>query len=281
MLFLATCVTTWLSGGFAFAATLMAILICHEFGHYIVARRHGIEVSLPMFIPLPPGVTLGTLGAVIRMKRPISDRNALFDMAAAGPIAGLIVALPLLVFGLTLSEIQPENAANVIEGNSVLYASIKYAMFGRWLPSHGIDVALHPMAFAAWVGLLVTSINLMPIGQLDGGHIARALLGDAHERWSARLNVALPIIGVVIASVMLRVALAAGRDLVDGLGYALHGLVPWCVWAILLATMRGFAGAYHPTVGDAPLDPRRRKLAIAMFVIFALVLTPVPFRPVL
>jgi membrane-associated protease RseP (regulator of RpoE activity) len=279
-LFLACCVTTTWVGGIAFGATLMGILTCHELGHYIVGRRHGVDVSLPYFIPLPPP-TLGTLGAVIRMKNPIEDRGKLFDVGAAGPIAGLVVAIPLLVIGLYLSELGPPTEGSFIEGNSILYALLKYAVFGRWLPGDGIDVQLHPMAFAGWVGLLVTMINLMPIGQLDGGHIAKSTLGDAHEKWSARLHIALPIIGFVVGGVMLVQARNADREWAEAIRYAGNGLTPWMVWTILLGWMRRNAGEYHPPVGETPLDPTRRKLAFAMLVIFVLIATPVPFRPVL
>jgi membrane-associated protease RseP (regulator of RpoE activity) len=280
-LFAATCATTWWAGGAAFSATLMAILVCHEAGHYVVGRRHGVPISLPYFIPLPPQISLGTMGAVIRMDRPISDRNALFDVGAAGPIAGLVIAIPLLVVGLHLSEVGPPTPDSLIEGNSILYAGLKYAVFGRWLPGGGVDVQLHPMAFAGWVGLLITMINLMPIGQLDGGHVARAAIGAAHERWSARLHVALPAIGAAAGLVMLAVALDAGRGLTDALVYASYGVAPWLMWTLLLGVMRRQAGEYHPPVGDVPLDPARRRRAIAMLVVFALIATPVPFRPVL
>lgn len=279
-LFIACCVTTTWVGGFAFGATLMGILTCHELGHYVVGRRHGVDVSLPYFIPLPPP-TLGTLGAVIRMRRPIEDRAKLFDVGAAGPIAGLVVAIPLLVIGLYLSDLGPPQPGSSIEGNSILYALLKYAVFGRWLPGDGLDVQLHPMAFAGWVGLLVTMINLMPIGQLDGGHIAKAALGDSHEKWSARLHVGLPILGFVVGGVMLVQARGAGHDWAEAIKYASSGLVPWLVWTVLLGWMRRNAGEYHPPVGETPLDPTRKKLALAMLVLFVLIATPVPFRPVL
>lgn len=279
-LFLACCVTTTWVGGIAFGATLMGILTCHELGHYFVGRRHGVDVSLPYFIPLPPP-TLGTLGAVIRMRRPIEDRGKLFDVGAAGPIAGLVVAIPLLVVGLHLSDLGPPQPGSFIEGNSILYALLKYAVFGRWLPGEGIDVQLHPMAFAGWVGLLVTMINLMPIGQLDGGHIAKSALGDSHEKWSARLHLALPVIGFVVGGIMLAQARAAELDWADAIRYAGNGLTPWLVWTILLGWMRRNAGEYHPPVGETPLDPARKKLAFAMLVLFVLIATPVPFRPVL
>jgi membrane-associated protease RseP (regulator of RpoE activity) len=280
-LFLACCVTTTLAGGVAFGATLMGILTCHELGHYIVGRRHGVDVSLPYFIPLPPFGTLGTLGAVIGMRKPIHDRAKLFDVGAAGPIAGLVVAIPLLVIGLHLSKIGPIDPDGSLEGNSILYALLKYAVFGRWLPGDGVDVQLHPMALAGWVGLLVTMINLMPIGQLDGGHIAKSALGESHEKWSGRLHVALPIIGIVVGTAMLVAARAADRSWLGALKYASSGFMPWFVWTLLLGWMRRNAGEYHPPVGETPLDPRRRWLAVGMLVVFVIILTPVPFRPVL
>jgi membrane-associated protease RseP (regulator of RpoE activity) len=124
-------------------------------------------------------------------------------------------------------------------------------------------------------------INLMPIGQLDGGHVARAAIGASHERWSARLHLALPVIGLVAGSVLLADALGDGVALGDALGYAGYGVGPWLIWTLLLAFMRRQAGEYHPPVGDAPLDPARRRRAIGMLVVFVLIATPVPFRPVL
>jgi membrane-associated protease RseP (regulator of RpoE activity) len=289
-LFVAACITTTVTGylenrslaeGLAFGGTLMGILLCHELGHYVVARKRGVDASLPYFIPLPPFVSLGTMGAVIRMRTPIADRAALFDVGAAGPVAGLIVAIPLLVIGLSLSPLGPIVPGHSQEGNSLLYALLKYAVFGRWLPGDGVDVDLHPMAFAAWVGLLVTMINLMPIGQLDGGHVARAALGQAHEKWSARLHVLLPVIALVVFGVMLASAMHAGRDFWPAVDYAKTGAIPWLIWTLLLAWMRRQSGEYHPPVGDAPLGPVRRVLAFGMLVIFVLIATPVPFREVL
>jgi membrane-associated protease RseP (regulator of RpoE activity) len=270
-----------LSYGAYFAGTLMGILVCHEAGHYILGRHHGVDVSLPYFIPLPPQISLGTLGAVIRMDKPISDRNQLFDVGASGPLAGLAVAVPLLVVGLSLSTVGPQDPSGVIEGNSILYALLKYAVFGEWLPGNGRDVQLHPMAFAGWVGLLITMINLLPIGQLDGGHVARAVMGQSHERLSRRLHVILPIVGVAIGTAMFAIALGAGRGTGAALRYASYGVIPWTMWAVLLAWMRRQAGEYHPPVGDVPLDASRRRAAIVVFVVFLLIATPVPFRPVL
>jgi membrane-associated protease RseP (regulator of RpoE activity) len=220
------------------------------------------------------------------MRKPIEDRNALFDVGAAGPIAGLVVAIPLLVVGLMLSHVEPlqldaQHRYPVIEGNSILYALLKYAVFGRWLPSGGVDVQLHPMGYAGWFGLFLTVINLMPIGQLDGGHIARAALGQAHEKWSARLHIALPILGFGIGAAMFRVAQRGGADLGDALIYASYGMSPYLVWTLILGWMRQRAGEYHPPVHDAPFDRRRRRHAFAMLVLFFLIATPVPLRPAL
>lgn len=275
------CVTTYKAGGPYFAATLMAILACHEAGHFVVGRHHDAPVSLPYFIPLPWQVSLGTLGAVIRMDEPVRDRAKLFDIGIAGPLAGLAIAIPLLVIGLLRSKLIASVPGSNLEGNSILYVLLKLAVFGRWLPSGGVDVQLHPMAFAGWVGLLITMINLMPIGQLDGGHVARAALGDRHEVWSRRLHLALPVVGLVVASVMFVIARAAGKDVGGALAYAKYGAIPWFTWSLLLWYMRYQAGEYHPEVSSTPLGRGRQRAAIFMLVVFCLIATPVPFRPVL
>jgi membrane-associated protease RseP (regulator of RpoE activity) len=281
-LFLATCITTIIAGGPAFSATLMTILVCHEMGHYVAARRYGLDVSLPYFIPLPPMITLGTLGAVIRMRAPISDRNQLLVVGAAGPLAGLVVAIPALVIGLSLSKVGPIDPDSALEGNSVVYGLAKYAVFGRWLPSGNVDVNLHPMAFAAWVGLLVTMINLIPIGQLDGGHVMRAWLDDKHERISAYLHRGLIGVAAVGGTVLFFMATDAGMNTRQALGYAAVAMMPWLVWALALTGMRSLSGGeYHPPVVGAPLDRARRRLAIAMVIVFILLFVPVPMRPTL
>jgi membrane-associated protease RseP (regulator of RpoE activity) len=238
----------------------MTILLCHEMGHYLLARRHRIEVSLPYFIPLPPMISFGTLGAVIKMNAPIRDRNQLIDVGAAGPI---------------------EPGATQ-EGNSILYGLIKLTMFGQWLPSGGVDVHLHPMAFAAWVGLLITMINLIPIGQLDGGHVMRAGLGDRHERLSAILHRALIVVALLAGGYLFLLARADGADLVASLGFAGVGVAPWLVWAVALAVLRNLAdGEYHPPVSGPPLTAGRRRLMWAMLAVFVVLFSPVPMRPVL
>jgi membrane-associated protease RseP (regulator of RpoE activity) len=281
-LFVATCITTFIAGGAAFSATLMTILVCHEMGHYVAARRYGLDVSLPYFIPLPPMITLGTLGAVIRMRAPISDRNQLLVVGAAGPLAGLVVAIPALVIGLYLSKVGPINPDSALEGNSLVYGLTKYAVFGRWLPSGNTDVDLHPMAFAAWVGLLVTMINLIPIGQLDGGHVMRAWLDDKHERISAYLHRGLLLVALVGGTFLFFVGTHAGLNKLQALGYAGVAIMPWLVWSLALSGMRSLAGGeYHPPVQGPPLDRTRRRLAIAMVIVFLVLFVPLPMRPIL
>ena len=292
LLFVLTCGTTFVAGaqlagsfdvraGVQFAGTLMTILLCHEMGHYIVARRHQLDVSLPYFIPLPPFVSLGTMGAVIRMRRPISDRNQLIDVGAAGPLAGLVAAIPLLLVGLSLSPLgHSTQEGSVIEGNSLAYLALKFLVHGQYLPAaDGTDVQLHPMAFAAWVGLLITMINLIPIGQLDGGHIASAWLGPRHERMSGWLHRLLLVVGAAVVAFLLAEGRSAGWGWEDSLTRAALAGMPWLVWAVLLLVMRRLSGGvYHPPVEGEPLSPGRRVLAAVMVIVFVLLFTPIPLR---
>ncbi|MCA9543650.1 MAG: site-2 protease family protein, partial [Myxococcales bacterium] len=165
-----------LLSGWTFSVPLMAILLAHEFGHYIAGRIHGVSISPPYFIPMPL-VLLGTFGAVIRMRGRIRSRHALLDVGASGPLAGLAVALPVLAYGMWTSNIEPlpESGSFIIEGRSILYLGFLYALKGPIPEGH--DIMLSPTAFAGWAGLLVTMINLIPVGQLDGGHVAYALFG--------------------------------------------------------------------------------------------------------
>ncbi|HTE53869.1 MAG TPA: site-2 protease family protein [Kofleriaceae bacterium] len=294
-LFALTCITTFVAGtqlsgpfdpvgGAAFAATLMSILLFHEMGHYVVARRHGVDVSLPYFIPLPPFISLGTMGAVIRMRQPIRDRNQLIDVGAAGPLAGLAAAVPLLVLGLWLSPVAVNTSAQgVVEGNSLAYIALKFLVHGRYLPgADGADVQLHPVAFAAWVGLLITMINLIPVGQLDGGHIASGYLADRHERFSGRLHRFLLVIGGAVFTALVAEARASGWAWSDALSRALFASMPWLVWAILLAFLRRMSGGiYHPAVSGPEPTHGRRVLVGVMAIVFLLLFTPVPMRQVI
>jgi len=287
LLFALTCWSTYQSGGPVFAATLMTILVTHEMGHYVTARRHGLDVSLPYFIPLP-FIGIGTLGAVIRMRRPIEGRDALADVGMSGPLAGLVVAVPLLVIGLVLSPVtEIREGPAILEGNSVLYLGLKLLVKGQLLPSGGlgqplIDVQLGPMAMAAWVGLLVTFINLIPVGQLDGGHVAAALLGDRYERIAPWVHRGLAVVGGGVLVWLALAAHGAGRDLGGSLQYGIFGALPWLVWMLLLVLMRRMSGGrYHPPVGTEPLSPGRRRLCWVVAIVFVLLFTPVPMREAL
>lgn len=291
LLFALTCASTYMTGGGGrdgaiFAGTLMTILVCHEMAHYVAARRHGIDVSLPYFIPLPL-IGMGTLGAVIKMRSPIQRRDALADVGASGPLAGLLVAIPLLIVGLMQSPVQLVTEEGLIEGNSLLYAGLKLLVKGQLLPSGGagtpmVDVQLGPMAMAAWVGLLVTFINLIPIGQLDGGHIAVALFGNRYERVVRWLHGGLAAVGSVVLVTMSLEARCAGRDVWDALAYGASGALPWAIWVGLLLVMRKLsAGQYHPPVGPEPLSVSRRRLCLLAAVVFLLLFTPVPMREAL
>ncbi|MSO21092.1 MAG: site-2 protease family protein [Acidobacteria bacterium] len=176
LLFALTTVSTTLIQGWLFSASLLAILTAHEFGHYFAAKYWRVPATLPYFIPFPS--LFGTMGAFIKMSPRIPHRRALFDIAAAGPLAGLIVALPVTYIGITLSRIIPKTA---VPGNSISLSEPLLFQGLSWL-AHGsqadsVDMMLHPLAFAGWAGLFVTALNLLPIGQLDGGHISHSLFG--------------------------------------------------------------------------------------------------------
>ena len=244
--------------GVPYALTLLTILGVHEMGHYVMARRHKAETTLPYFIPMPIG--LGTMGAVIRLKSPIKNRKQLFDIGVAGPLAGLAVAIPLLIIGLSISPVTRASRFSPDPfhvGNSILYALLKFATKGEWLPSGHYDVALNAIAFPAWFGLIVTMINLLPIGQLDGGHVIFSMFG----RWQWKI--------AVIAEIVL---LVMGVYLAFTTGQLLN---VWIVWAILVQVF----GLRHPPPLDdlTPLDRKRRLIGWMTIAIFFLILTPLPF----
>lgn len=238
-----------LLAGWPYAVSLLGILVAHELGHFVVARRLGVPASPPYFIPFPFSV-LGTMGAVVRMAAPPKNRRHLFSVAMAGPIAGLVVAIPVLLIGLSLSTVAtaPAGVPVLQEGNSIFYALVKYLVFGRWLPSGEVDVFLHPVAMAGWTGLMVTGLNLIPAGQLDGGHIAYTLLGP-RSRWLGS--------GVVVALL--------------GLSFLWQG---WLLWAALALVL---GQAYAVPFDDmTPLTKGQCVLAILAFLIFLSLFTPIP-----
>jgi Zn-dependent protease len=216
-----------ISAGWPFAVSLLAILGAHELGHYFVGRHHGVNVTLPYFIPFPyPLGLFGTMGAFINMKEYPKNKRILLDIGLAGPFAGLVVAVPVLLLGLSLSKVSSlgiDSIGTVMEGNSLLYLGLKYLSFGQLLPAPltygetspllywigyfftgrpsplgGVDVSLHPVAWAGWAGLLVTMLNLIPAGQLDGGHVLLVLFGrEGAKKFRRVILVLLVLLGLV------------------------------------------------------------------------------------
>ena len=237
-----------LLNGWPFAVTLLGILVTHEFGHYALSRIHRVPASLPLFIPGPPHF-IGTFGAVIRMRSPIMNRRALFDIGVAGPIAGFIAAVVAILVGLSYSEVVPKEQTFGLQlGEPLLLQFFAWLMFGPIPPTH--DIVLHPIAFAAWFGFFVTAINLLPLGQLDGGHVVYAVLGRRQR------NLAIAIIPILIYL----------------------GLTGWPGW-ILWVGLAGIVGIAHPPVTDpsTQLGSTRRWVAWAALLIFIVTFAPVPF----
>lgn len=269
----------YLLTGWHFAAGLLGILLAHEFGHYLVGRARGENVTLPYFIPFPLSV-FGTMGAVISMKEVPKNKKHLLDIGIAGPLIGLLVAVPVLLIGLRLSTVGPisgdlpEGTVQMMEGNSILYLLAKYLSFGKLLPQPasygevspflywvkyfftglpfprgGLDVQIHPVAWAGWAGLFVTAINLIPAGQLDGGHVLYVLLGKEKAKRT------FPFILVALAV----------------MGFFWEG---WWLWAVLIL----FVGRRYAEPLDqiTPIDRKRKILAIIAMIVFILTFIPVP-----
>jgi len=260
--------------GWPFAVSLLGILLAHEFGHYFAGRYHKTAVSLPYFIPFPASL-LGTMGAFINMKERPRNKRILLDIGIAGPLAGMVVAIPVLLYGLSRSTLSIITAVpgSFVEGNSLLYLLAKFVVFGKLLPAPpnlsglplllhwisyffvgkplpvgSLDVMIDQVAWAGWAGILVTSLNLIPAGQLDGGHVLYAL-------FDKRVNRVLPIILIALL----------------GLGFFWSG---WWLWAALIF----FLGRTHAEPLDqiTELDPARKRLAVLALILFILVLTPIP-----
>jgi membrane-associated protease RseP (regulator of RpoE activity) len=250
-----------------------------------VSRIYGVEATLPYFIPLPPGLGLGTLGAVIGMRDVTTDRKKLIDIAAAGPLAGLLVAVPVILYGLAHSPVGQLQPGGAQEGNSIAYALLKHASKGAWLPGGGHDVFLNVTAKAGWVGLLLTMINLLPIGQLDGGHIATAYFGNGYNRFALRLHRMLPLAAVAVAAWVFHAtrveagAMGLPFDRHTGLVIGVGATIPWLMWYVLVAIVRRLSGGVnHPPVDDEPLPRSRRALFWLMAIVFVGIFMPVPYR---
>jgi membrane-associated protease RseP (regulator of RpoE activity) len=267
----------WLSG-WSFAVPLLAILLFHEFGHYIAARIHRVPASLPYFIPFPKLSPFGTFGAVIVMPNRIRSANALLDIGAAGPLAGMAVAIPVMIVGLLYSTVGPRSESGFIqEGQSILYWLLKRVVHGSIAQNQ--DVFLHPTALAAWAGFLVTFLNLLPFGQLDGGHVAYALLGKRQDRLG-RFAVFLPLV-MVGYNAWVHVRPIVLRGMHEGYGkqswLPVSAATVWISIFVLLWILRGVSGADHPPVDDARLSPKRRIVAIATLALFVLLFMPTPW----
>jgi len=240
--------------GLWYSATILAILGCHEMGHYLACRYYRVNASLPFFLPAPLPLT-GTLGAFIRIRERIPSKVALFDIGIAGPIAGFLIAVPTLFMGLAMSKIEriPEDFAGVELGEPLLFRAAAWLVWGD-MPD-GMSLNMHPMAFASWFGLLATALNLFPIGQLDGGHVAYAVLG----RRSTLITLAM-------------VCVAVGLTFVSS---------SWIVWTILLLIMLVAIGPHHPPTlnDDVRLDQGRLLLAFAALIMLIVCFTPAPIEP--
>lgn len=262
--------------GWTFALPLMAILLSHEMGHYVAGRIHKVDTSPPYFIPMPLSL-LGTMGAVIKMRGRIRSRDALLDIGAAGPLAGMVVALPVLLYGLHQSPVEPLTltGAYIMEGHSILYEAALYVVKGS-IPE-GYDIMLSPCALAGWAGLLVTMINMIPFGQLDGGHVAYALFGKRQDRLSARMIWVLAFLAVIVS-----LAFGVPSYLANDPAYIQEGNfyagVPWLVWAGMLMLMRRYGGSDHPPTDDDSLSPKRRLIAGGTLVLFLLLFMPSMIR---
>ena len=275
--------------GWPFALSMMGILFAHEMGHYVMCRYYKVPATLPFFIPAPLLSPLGTFGAFIMMRGIPKNKRVLFDVGVAGPIAGLVIAVPVLFIGLSLSHLGPigpaaQGVSGFLEGNSLFYLFSKYVVFGRLLPEpvsmdglspflywlryfltahpipfNGMDVMLHNVALAGWAGLLVTALNLVPVGTLDGGHVAYGLFGEKARK-------IFPIaMGVLIALTFLPVLFTRSLGSFN---------FSWLLWIFILFWLGNVRT--QPLDDITPLDGKRRALGFFMLFVFLLVFTPIP-----
>jgi membrane-associated protease RseP (regulator of RpoE activity) len=255
LLFVATIFSTYYINGPSYAVSIIIILLAHEMGHFIMCRKHHVDATWPYFIPFPS--LFGTLGAVIRMRGHIPNKRALFDIGVAGPIGGLIFAIPITLIGLSLSEVHPvpQTATGYIGlGEPILFSFFSKMMIGE--VAQGYDIYLSPVAFAGWAGLFITALNLLPLGQLDGGHVIYALLG-VHSTKVYKVGISLFCLFTIYLIVRY------------------HNPV-WFVFAVLLL----FVGFKHPPPIDPyiQLDFKRKCIGVLMLIVFLLSFTPIPLK---
>ena len=254
-LFLLTILSTLWVGGPLFSATLMTILLAHELGHYLMSRRYGIPASLPYFIPMPLSY-FGTLGAVIKIRGRMTDRRALLDIAAAGPLAGFFFTLPAIIIGLRHSTIMPiaDSSLETFQlGEPILFQALSRLVIGDL--AEGREILLHPVGFAGWIGLYIMALNLLPIGQLDGGHVLYALFGPSSRK------VSLIVLGLF--------------GLVAGLFFR-----PWFIFIGLILIFRVYR--HPPPAEDSdPIGLGRKLVGVLILILFLVSFTPVPFPDLL
>ena len=239
--------------GIPFSFTLMFILGTHEFGHYYYAQKHKVDATLPYFIPAPPFLFLiGTFGAFIKIKSPIYRKDALLQIGAAGPIAGFVIAVPALIIGLLLSDVVEKSNIQgaLILGDSILMKILTWITHPKLMDTQ--DIMLHPIAFAGWIGLLVTMLNLLPIGQLDGGHVAYAMLGKKQR-----------LIGQIAFIFLIPLSYLS---------------IKWLIWGLLLLIL--MRSVKHPPIQDIhiPLSDTDKRIGYICLLIFIVCFIPAPFK---
>lgn len=239
--------------GWPYALSIMLILIPHEMGHFLTARRYKAAASWPYFLPAPIISPFGTFGAAIMLRESLKNRKWLLDMGVSGPLAGFVMAVPILIIGYATSPVQPMATTGMIEGNSLLTILAKLLVFGRVLPDGSEDVLLNQLAWAGWTGLFVTALNLIPLGQLDGGHVLYALFGEKARALYRPLLVVAVLMVLFVSEV-------------------------WLLFALMLV----FVGRFYAVPLDTitPLNPTRRWLGVVALVIFVLSMPPIPLRQI-
>ena len=291
ILFLLTVCTTFVTGltlggsilsALAFSGALLFILGSHEMGHYYYGKKYGVDITPPYFIPAPPIISpIGTFGAFIKIKSPISTRKALFDIGIAGPLAGIIASIPVLIIGIKLSTIvdvaSKEGGKGLMLGSPLIFTFFTGLFFGK-IPE-GKDIFLHPVAFAGWVGLFVTALNLIPSGQLDGGHLVYALFSKRlHRVTSVVMIVILIIFGIGTEPLFTLSQKYLGSGFSSMLGGLpnFEGWPGWILWAVLLTLM----GTRNPPKihDEGELDSSRRLLGFISLLIFIGCITPMPIK---
>jgi len=286
VLFVATLITTFLAGylqggnivsGISFSLSLLFILGSHEMGHYYYGRKYGILITPPYFIPVPPPFIAGTMGAFIRIKSQITSKRALFDIGVAGPIFGIIAAIPVLLIGIKLSQIVPvENIGEgeVINlGDSLIFSFFVDMILGSIEEGH--DIFLHPVAFAGWIGLFVTALNLIPSGQLDGGHLVYSLFNKKIHSFISHISIILIIILGMGTEPIANLLSSFNIDLNIPEHCLFQGWLGWIIWAFLLVIM----GTKHPPTiyEESDIGTKRKIIAIITILIFIGSFMPVPF----